>query len=256
MKNIFLMAINTIKEVKRHKIFYALGSVVIFIVGAGVILGPLSLSEQTRLSINFSFTACHIGLIVIAVYFASTLISHEIERKTIITLFTKPISRMQFIIGKFLGLSFILLLALLFLTLFVVFIYMIYRQPVGAILFIALWGIFLEALILLAIAFFFSSFTSSFLVLVYSVLVFIIGHSANSIIFFLGKGEGDSFFKLLVSIVTRVFPNFEKLNWRAQALYQDSLVAGELLSCSIYSFSWIIFLLIITGLLFKRKQIG
>ncbi len=256
MKNIFLMAVNTVKEIKRHKIFYALGAVVVFIIGTGVILGPLSLNEQTRLSINFSFTACHIGLIIIAVYFASTLISQEIEKKTIVTLFTKPISRMQFIIGKFLGLSFILLLAILFLTLFVVIVHVIYRQPVGAILFIALWGIFMEALILLAVAFFFSSFTSSFLVLVYSVLVFLIGHSANSIIFFLGRGESDSFFKLLVSIVTRVLPNFEKLNWRAQALYHDSLVAGELLSCSLYSFSWVIFLLIVTSFLFKRKQIG
>ncbi|MDE0519044.1 MAG: ABC transporter permease subunit [Bdellovibrionales bacterium] len=250
------MAVNTVKEIKRHKIFYALGAVVVFIIGTGVILGPLSLNEQTRLSINFSFTACHIGLIIIAVYFASTLISQEIEKKTIVTLFTKPISRMQFIIGKFLGLSFILLLAILFLTLFVVIVHVIYRQPVGAILFIALWGIFMEALILLAVAFFFSSFTSSFLVLVYSVLVFLIGHSANSIIFFLGRGESDSFFKLLVSIVTRVLPNFEKLNWRAQALYHDSLVAGELLSCSLYSFSWVIFLLIVTSFLFKRKQIG
>ena len=256
MKNTFLMAINTIKEIRRHKIFYALAAVVVFIVVAGMLLGPLSLSEQTRLSINFSFTASHIGIILIAIYFGSTLISHEIERKTIIPLFTKPISRMQFIIGKFLGLSFILLLAVLFLTLFVLIMYIFYQQPIGGILFMALWGIYLEALILLALAFFFSSFTSSFLVLVYSVLVFIIGHSANSIIFLLGKGESDSFFKLLISIVTRVFPNFEKLNWRAQALYQDSLVVGELLSSSVYSFSWIIFLLIVTSLLFKRKQIG
>ena len=89
MKNIFLIALNTVKEIKRHKILYALGAVVAFIIVAGVILGPLSLSEQTRLSINFAFTACHIGLVLISVYFASTLISHEIEKKTAITLFCK-----------------------------------------------------------------------------------------------------------------------------------------------------------------------
>ena len=256
MKNVFFIALNTVKEIKRHKILYALGAVVIFIILAGLVLGPLSLSEQKRLSINFAFTACHIGLILISVYFASTLISHEVEKKTAITLFVKPISRLQFVIGKFFGLGLILLMAVCFLTLFVLIVHFIYEHSIGSILFIAMWGIFLEALILLTVAFFFSSFTSSFLVLVYSVLMFIIGHTASGIIFFLNKGEGDYFFKAVVSTVTRVLPNFEKVNWRAHALYHDSLVEGELLFSSLYSVSWIIFLLVITSILFERKQIA
>ncbi len=256
MKNIFLIALNTVKEIQRHKILYALGALVIFIMGTGLILGPLSLSEQKRLSINFAFTACHIGLILISVYFASTLISHEIEKKTAITLFVKPISKMQFIVGKFLGLSLILLFALFFLTLFVLFVHIMYSHSIGPILFIAMWGIFLEALILLTLAFFFSVFSSSFLVLVYSVLIFIIGHSANGIIFFVQRGEGDHFLQWLIAGTTRVLPNFEKLNWRAHALYHSALVEGELLAVSLYSFSWIVFLLIFTGILFERKQIA
>ena len=256
MKNIFLIALNTVKEIKRHRILYALGAVIVFILLAGLILGPLSLNEQKRLSINFAFTACHIGLVLISIYFASTLIAHEIEKKTIITLFVKPISRLQFIVGKFFGLSFILLVSVIFLTVFVLTVHFTYGHSVGPILFIAMWGIFLEALILLVVAFFFSSFTSSFLVLVYSVLIFIIGHSANGITFFLNKGQGDTVFKLVVSAVTRFLPNFEKLNWRAHALYHDSLVGGELFFSSIYSFSWLVFLLIFTGVLFERKQIA
>ncbi len=256
MKHIFLIALNTVKEIQRHKILYALVAVIFFIVMAGLILGPLSLSEQKRLSINFAFTGAHIGLILIAVYFASTLIAHEIEKKTIITLFVKPLSRTQFIIGKFLGLSFILLLMLILLACFMLFVHLIHGHSIGLILFIALWGIFLEALILLALAFFFSSFTSSFLVLVYSILIFIIGHSADGIAFFLNSGKDSSVFQFIFSGIVRILPNFEKLNWRAHALYQDSLIKEELLLSSLYAFSWIIFLLIITAILFERKQIA
>ncbi len=255
MKNIFLIALNTLKEISRHKILYALGAFVVFMMGAGLILGSLSLNEQTRLSINFSFTACHIGLVFVSVYFASTLISREIERKTILTLFVKPVSRTQFIIGKFLSLSFVLLLILLFLTLFVVFVHFIYSRPLSLIVFVAMWGIFLEALILLTLAFFFSVFSSSFLVLVYSVLMFIIGHSAAGIVFFVNQGEGDVFSKWVVTGVVRAFPNFEKLNWRASALYQIPLKDGELVFSSLYAFSWMIFLLIATGILFERKNL-
>ena len=256
MRNIFFIALNTIKEIKRHKIFYALATVVLFIIGTGVVLGPLSLSEQTRLSINFSFTACHIGLILIAVYFGSTLISHEVEKKTAVTLFVKPISRLQFIIGKFFGLSIVLLIAAASLAVFIVIVHFIYEHPIRLILFFAMWGILLEALILLAVAFFFSSIASSFLVLVYSFLIFIIGHSANGIVFLLGSESKESSF--LVDIISKgiyAFPNFEKLNWRGYALYQDTLLKGELLFTSLYSLFWMVFLLAVTSVLFERKQI-
>ena len=255
MKNIFFVALNTVKEIKRHKILYALGTVIIFIIVSGLILGPLSLSEQKRLSINFAFTACHIGLIIVSVYFASTLISHEIEKKTVVTLFVRPISRLQFIIGKFFGLSCVLLAALCFLTLFVLVLHFVYKHSVTPVLFIAMWGIFLEALILLTVAFFFSSFTSSFLVLVYSVFIFIIGHSASGIFFFLNRGQEDHFLRLILAVVVRALPDFEQLNWRAHALYHDSLVKGELLFSSLYAFSWIVVLLTVTGILFERKQV-
>ncbi len=256
MKNILFIALNTVKEIQRHKILYALASMVIFIIATGFVLGPLSLNEQVRLSINFAFTSCHIGLILISVYFASGLISHEIEKRTAITLFVKPISRLQFIIGKFFGLSIILLLVLVFLTLFVLTVHWIYSHSVSSLLFIALWGIFLEALILLTVAFFFSNFSSSFSVLIYSVLVFIIGHSANGIMFLLSKTNENQIFKVTVDVVTRALPNFEKLNWRAHALYHDPLVKGELLFSSLYAVSWVVFLLLVTSILFERKRIA
>ena len=255
MKNIWLISLNTVKEIQRHNVFYALGGGVLLLIGAGLILAPLSLAEQTRLSINFSLTACHIGLMIVAVYFASTLVSHEIEKKTIITIFVKPLSKMQFILGKFLGLAVTLGLLVLCLSLFLVLVYLFFKQPVGAVLFIALWGIFLEALILSAVAFLFSSITSSFLVLIYSVFVFIIGHAANGIVFFLKQSQGN-IFKPITKVIVRIMPNFEKLNWRPYALYQDDLPLIELVSASLYSFAWIAFLLTLAGWLFRRKKIA
>ena len=256
MKNIFLIAINTFKEISRHKILYALGAFVVFMMGSSLVLGSLSLSEKTRLSINFSFTACHIGLIFVSVYFASALLSREMEKKTVLTLFVKPVSRTQFIIGKFLSLACVLFLIVLFLTLFVVSVYFIYGRPLHFVVFAAMWGIFLEALMLLTLAFFFSVFSSSFLVLVYSVLMFIIGHSAAGIVFFVQQqGEGDVFSKWVVTGAVRAFPNFEKLNWRAEALYKLPLKEGELLFSSLYAVSWIIFLLMVTSILFERKNL-
>ena len=102
MKNIVLIAINTMRQIRRHRIFYAISVGAVCMVGAGMVLGSLSLSEKVRVSINFSLVACHIGLVLMTLYFASTLLSVEFEKRTIIMLFSRPVSKLQFITGKFL----------------------------------------------------------------------------------------------------------------------------------------------------------
>ena len=82
MKNIFFIAFNTVREIKHQKALYALIAIFFFLIGVGLCAGSLSLSEQKRLSINFSYTACHISLILTALYFASHLIAQEKEKKT------------------------------------------------------------------------------------------------------------------------------------------------------------------------------
>ena len=254
MKNIKLTALNTIKEIRRHKIFYALSAGALFLITVGFVLAGLSITEQTRLVINFSFTACHIGLIAITIYFASLLISQEIETGSIMTVLSRPISKSQFLFGKFLGLVLVLLVIALALTAFMVCVYVFYEKPLKPILFIAMWGIFLEAVILSSVCFMFSSLTSSFLTLVFSFFLFLIGHLANGIVFFLKSQEGG-LLKPLTSVVLRILPNFEKLNWRGHALYEDPLSLPELLSLSLYGLSWAAFFLILAVWLFKRKNI-
>ena len=257
MTQIILISLNTVKEIRRHKLFYALSVAVIFMIGGGFLLGPLSLMEQVRLSINFSLTTCHIGLMMATIYFSSNLLSQEIERKTIISLFVRPISRLQFIFGKFLGMLIIVLVATVLLTGVMIVIHWIYdRSLVWGVLFIAMWGMFLEALILMSVAFFFSSFSSSFFVFVCSFLVFIIGHAVNQALFLANKGAITGVFKQILPFIIKIFPDLEVLNWRSHVLYQDSITVTEWLGSTGYSFLWIVMLLILTGFLFERRSIA
>ena len=256
MTNIILIAFNTIKEIQRHKLFYVLTAGVVFMIVGGFLLGPLSLSEQVRLSINFSLTTSHIGLVMFVIYFSSNLISREIEHKTIINLFVKPISRLQFIIGKFFGMLIIILIAVILLTGVIAVIHWFYDRPVQGILFVAMWGVYLETLILMSSAFFLSSFASSFFIFVCSFFVFIIGHSVNGAIFLMEKGAVTGLLKHIVSFTVSLFPNLERLNWRSHVLYQDSVLLSELLSVSAYSFLWIVLLLVLTSIFFERRSLA
>ncbi len=251
MKTIFYIALNTTREIHRQKAFYALAVFFLLALGLGLVAGTLSLNEQRRLSINFAYTACHISLVLMALYFAGHLIPRERERQSLLLLFTRPVSVGEFIMGKFLGLTVILLGVLCCLMGFVCCVYGVYGQAFTWLLPVAMSGIFMEALLLGALALFFSVFMPAFLVLVYSFMVFIVGHSVSSLLFFVSKDEGVV--KWGVAVLVRVLPDLERLNWRAYALYQDPLSLGEWASSSFYALSYTVFLLLITTVTFQKK---
>ena len=254
MKNIFFIALNTVKEVRHSGALLVLGIFIFFMGMASLLLGPLSLNEQARLTINFTFTACHIGLVLMAVYFSSVLILGEIESKTALTLFSKPVSRAQFVMGKFGGLCFMLLFCLLFVSAFVVGAHILHGRSVSAILFIALYGVFLEALFFTALGFFFSSFSRAFVILVCSFFVFLIGHSLSGALFLLQKSSASEGLINTFFVLSRFFPNLERFNWRTHALYQDFLSSQELFFSSLYALCWIVCLLIGTVFLLNKRK--
>ena len=250
---VWLIAKHTVKEIRRQKIFYTLIALAIFVMAGGMVLGPLSLNEQIRLSINFSLVSCHIGCVLLSIYFASSLLVSELH-STGILLLTKPVSRSQFIIGRVLGLIAVLGVVWFLMMGALLLLHWVYEQPVGIALFTAFWGIALESFILISVACFFSLFLSPFLTLAHTFFIFLIGHLVNGFMFLIDSQ--DPLLKTGVDLTLRIFPNLEKFNWRTQALYQDSIAYSDIIWNTMYAAFWIIILLSLTGILFERKHIG
>ena len=246
------IAFNTWRGVGQEKMFYALAGGGVLILLAGFVLGPLSLNEQARLAVDFSLTACHIACGMTAVYFAGVCLSSESSN---LTLFTKPVSKGQIVRGKFLGIALVLSVLLLFFSLAVSAVYGFYGRPITFILWFALWGVWLEALVLAAAALLLSLLFPPFLTFMYVFFVFVIGHSINSVFFFVDKAPYTPI-KTMVLMFTRLWPNLEKFNWRSHALYQTPLPPAEILYSTAYAMFWLVFLLWLAGLLLERKDIG
>ena len=111
-----------------------------------------------------------------------SLVSKEIERRTLYAVLSKPVGRGEFIIGKYLGLCLTLLVNVLIMgagvSLALLFVG-------GGNLALSIWGavflIFLEPAILTAVAIVFSSFSSPALSALLTFMVFIIGNFSASL---------------------------------------------------------------------------
>jgi ABC-type transport system involved in multi-copper enzyme maturation permease subunit len=94
---------STAKEALSQPLFYVLLTIGVF----GLILFPFvpynTLGEDIKMVKDEGLTLIMVLSIILALWTASVSIADEIEGRTALTLLSKPVSRRQFILGKFLG---------------------------------------------------------------------------------------------------------------------------------------------------------
>lgn len=253
MKAIYIISMNTFREIIRDRILYGLVVFSILLISISMLLGQLSFAEQVRISMNFGLTAIHLGTVVLAVFVGSTLVNKEIDKKTIMTILVRPISRTQFIIGKALGLSMVNFVVMAGLSLVLAGVLTFLGAKLNSIFFLALFGILLEGLLLLGITLFFSTFSTTFMVVSFTMGIFLIGHWLDSMQFFAEKSESGSFV-FFQEIISRVFPDLEAFNWRGHAVYSDAVSASEISFAVLYAICWFVMTIVLTSLILRKKD--
>jgi ABC-type transport system involved in multi-copper enzyme maturation permease subunit len=97
------IARTTAKEAMSQPLFYVLLAIGVF----GLVLFPFvpynTLGEDIKMVKDEGLTLIMVLSILMALWTASVSIADEIEGRTALTLLSKPVSRRQFILGKFLG---------------------------------------------------------------------------------------------------------------------------------------------------------
>jgi len=255
MRSVRIIAQNTFREIIRDRILYGLVVFSLLLMAFSMILGQLSFEEQVRISMNFGLSAIHLGTVVLSVFVGSTLVNKEIEKKTIMTLLVRPISRTQFLLGKALGLLFVNVIVAGSLAVILTGVLLFLGADLTAAYGWALLGILFEGIVLLGVTLLFSTFSTPFMVVAFAAGVFIVGHWIESLSFFAQKSDSGGF-KLFDQVISAVWPNLEAMNWRSQAVFAAEISAGELASVAGYTLFWFVFLVSVTAIVFRNKDFG
>lgn len=251
MRVLFIVFKNTLREAVRKNFFIGLLPACFLILCLSLLFAQLSLDDEGRLTVDFGLASVQLLLTGLAVFFGAGFIGGDLDKKLWMIL-VHPVRPSVFFLGRYLGLSALLFLALMALSLLLALFFMVLKIPVQMVLFYALLGFFLESLLLLAFVFFFSSYVNSFLVLFYCISVFIIGHFLDSLFYFIEKSTG--ILNIVLSQITRLFPNLEAVNWKSAVLYQDSISLMEFTSSAFYIFLWTGFILSLALLIMEKRE--
>ena len=173
------IAINTFRESARNKMFYLLVFFGILFALSSKLISFLTLGDAMKVLKDTGLAAINFFCVLIAIFTGINLVYKEIEKKTIFNILSKPVSRDEFIIGKFLGLALTMLAALgAMAVIFFVFVALSGGGFDRASSSISSCSI-LELLIIMAISLLFSSFTTPILSFIFTVSLYLIGQSCG-----------------------------------------------------------------------------
>lgn len=95
----------TTKEAIRQPVFLLLSAFAILLIGANYYVPFFSLGEDTKMFVDCGLATILITSLLLSIWTASMSVADEIEGKTAMTLLSKPITRRQFVFGKYVGIA-------------------------------------------------------------------------------------------------------------------------------------------------------
>ena len=250
---VLIVARNTYIEMIRDRVLYFIVIFSLLFMALCFALGQLSYDEIFRLSVSLGLGGIHLCFTGLAIFLGCNIFYREIERKTIYTVLARPISRSQYLLGKYLGLMGLLLIMLLGLMFCFSLTEWFYGLPLFITSYYSFLGFFFEACILLAVTFFFSSFSKPFLAATGSVSFFLIGHWIYNLEPLVEQSRSTTF-KVTAGIIQRIFPDLEKLNWRDHAIAKFHVYSYDIIYAIAMVLLWSTFFFLLASVIFRRKD--
>lgn len=248
----FNIAINTFKEIIRNKLLWLIVVFSVLLIIFSILLGDLTIWENQKIIIDFWIAMTEIFWIICVLFIWSQLLIKEIEWKTIFLLLSKPIKRHEFIIWKFLWFSMIISLVFSLMTIVYLVVLILTHTQIESLMIFSLFFIYLKLICLIGIVLFLSSFMSTILTIISSLMIYLLSHSFSEIISFWEQIKSDFLIKF-AKILNILFPPFEAINLKDYIWSIIIFNSQYIILNTIHIILYIIVLLILCSLIFNRK---
>lgn len=182
------------------------------------------------------------------------MIYKELDKRTIYTILSKPISRGQFLWGKYFGLNLTLLVNFLFMAVGFVFVLWVFTGRFNLLLFPAVGMIFFQMTIVTAVTIFLAIFASAMVSAVLALFIFLSGNFSADITV-LGAGFESPYFAAFLNTLYYILPNFTRLNINNFVVHGIPLQFGDIALAIVYSLAYSSAVIVAATAVFSRKNL-
>ena len=255
MNKILTIALNTFRESVRSKVLYSIMFFALLMVAVSAFFGTVTIGDQVIVIKDFGLMSISLFSVAFAVISGSALLYKELSKKTVYNILAKPVSRAQFVLGKYLGMYVTVgVMAALMgigLSIFV----LLFEGKADLNMFYAYFFILLELLIVCAAAIFFSSIVvTPMLSGLFTFGIFLAGRSATQMLYFISPENGESLGSVVLQTLCWILPRLDMLNIGNDLVYGASISKDHLMWSIVYAVGYSGILLILSTAIFKRRE--
>ncbi len=266
MRAISTVAINVFRESVRDRVPYNLVLFSVLLIASSYLLGQLTAGQDVKIVKDLGLAAISVFGLFIAIFIGIGLVSKEVERRSIYALLSKPVSRSQFIAGKYLGLVLTLAvnITVMVVALYIVLGYLSWQEtaeykavwdapgPDPAML-KAVFLIFIELMLVTALALFFSTFSTPMLSAVLTFGLYVAGHF-NSDLKNFDKVVNSQAAIWLSRGMYHVLPDLSAFDVKTEVVHGLPVTMGYLVSTTAYGLAYVTALLLVATFVFSRRD--
>jgi ABC-type transport system involved in multi-copper enzyme maturation permease subunit len=255
-RRVWSIARNTFREAVRDRVLYNLVLFVLLITAAAIFVGELSGGQERKIIVDLGLSAMLLFGVFIAIFVGVGLVYKEIERRTIYAIFAKPVTRGEFLVGKYLGLCLTLAINVLAMGAGVSAALLYVNRgwdPLVVHIWVAIFLIYVELAILTGVALLFSSFSSPALSALLTFFVFIIGHFSGDLKS-LAMSTPNKSARWLFSALYYLFPNLANYSFITPVSYGNLPSPSFVIAVTSYALLYVIVILTAATLIFSRRN--
>jgi Cu-processing system permease protein len=259
MMTLLVIARSTVREAIRRRILMVLLIFALAMICGSFIFSSFMPSTEAKMVTDMGLSAIQMFGIVISVVMAIVMIPAEIDRRTIHTILSKPVSRRVYVLGKFLGGVYTIGFNTLVMS--IVFLAALWFKvgKVELLLVQAISLYFLEFVLLMAIAIFLSVLVSPLVNAFLCICILVLGNLSAYVEYLKTFAKGSP---LVVSITKNVFqwiynlvPNFQLFDINQRVAQGLSVPPHYEVTMALWSALYVLFLMVMTVHFFSYKEV-
>ncbi len=253
---IVAMAKNVFQEVIRDRILYIIPFYAVILAIAFRAIPEFAATSSDKIFLDFGLATMNIIGLIVAIFIGTGLVNKEIEKRTILVLIAKPISRSEFIASKYLGLSAIIAVLVVIMTM----IYLGFLQigkisyPITSI-FLATLFMFFQLCLIIALAITLGVFTSSLIATALTYAVYLMGNITQDLVA-LSKLSSNPTMERITQGLYLILPDLSRLDLKNDAVYGLQALPDTitLIINAVYGLLYSFMLLAFAVLIFLRRE--
>lgn len=260
------IAVAVFRESVRDRVLYNLAGFALLVIGASFLIGQLTAGQDVKIIKDLGLAAMAVFGLFIAIFIGIGLVSKEVERRSIYSVIAKPVRRSEFVVGKYLGLvlTIAINIAVMAAVWYAVLGYMSWitsdsikagweGSATDPRMLVAVYLVFVQLMLVIAIAVFFSTFSSPMLSAVFAFGLYIAGHFSVDLKNF-DVAVGESPVRYVTTALYYVLPNMALFDVKNAVVHGHHVPAGYVATSTLYGLTYITALVAGAVWIFSRRD--